>query len=380
MVTNTPEDPPRPATPPFIQDLALPHVAALHAYTPGLQPGEPGWIKLNTNESPYPPSPRVGEALRREIGEDGAALRLYPNPTSAPLRAAVARLHGLTPAHVFIGNGADDVLNLLVRCFCAPESAAGFSLPSYSLYPVLVAIQDGRAVALDFDRSMRLPVEAIVGSPAKVFLLTSPNAPTGVGFASADIAAILGRYRGLLVVDETYAAFAEENVAPLVAPHPNLCVVRTFSKSHCLAGMRVGYALAHPEVISLLDRVKDSYNVSRLAQAAALAALEDPDYYAAMIRQTKATRARVRDRWAATLGWFTYPSQTNFFFTEPRDRLGRTGPAVARSLYEWLYARRILVRHFGSHALTSSFLRISVGTDEQMLVLQENLEAWAKNA
>jgi histidinol-phosphate aminotransferase len=363
-----------------IRNLALPHVAALQAYTPGLQPGEPGWIKLNTNESPYPPSPRVVEALRREIGADGASLRLYPNPTSAPLREAVARLHGLPADHVFIGNGADDVLNLLTRCFCAPESTAGFTLPSYSLYPVLVGIQDGRVLALEFDRSMRLPLDAIAASPAKVFFLTSPNAPTGVGFRTADIEMILHRFRGLLVVDETYAIFAEEDTAPLVPRHANLCLVRTFSKSHCLAGMRVGYAVARPEVIALLDRVKDSYNVSRLAQAAALAALSDPDYYATLVQKTKATRDRVYSQWTTRLGWFTYPSQANFLFTEPRDRAGRSGPEVARNLYAFLYARKILVRHFGSHALTSSFLRISVGTDEDMLVLQENLEAWLKHA
>jgi histidinol-phosphate aminotransferase len=358
----------------------LPHVAALQAYTPGLQPAEPGWIKLNTNESPYPPSPRVAEALSREIGADGASLRLYPNPTSAPLRAALAAAHGLTPAHVFVGNGADDVLNLLVRCFCAPQAAGGFTLPSYSLYPVLIGIQDGRMQALPFERSMRLPVAAIAESHARVFLLTSPNAPTGVGFATADIAAILRRYPGLLVVDETYAAFAEEDASALVAGHPNLCVVRTFSKSHCLAGMRIGYALAHPDVIGLLDRVKDSYNVSRLAQAAALAALADAGYYAAMVRKIRATRDRVRGQWTAAFGWFTYPSQANFLFTEPHPRGGAAGPEAARSLCDWLGARRILVRHFGSHALTSSFLRISVGTDEQMLVLQEHLEAWARNA
>jgi histidinol-phosphate aminotransferase len=355
-------------------------VAALQAYTPGLQPGEAGWIKLNTNESPYPPSPRVVEALRREIGADGASLRLYPNPASTALREAVARQHGLQADHVFIGNGADDILNLLTRCFCAPESPAGFMLPSYSLYPVLAGIQDGRVLALDFDRSMRLPVEAIAASVAKVFFLTSPNAPTGVGFHTADLEAILRRFRGLLVVDETYAVFAEENAAPLVPQHANLCLVRTFSKSHCLAGMRVGYALAHPEVVQLLDRVKDSYNVSRLAQAAAVAALSDADYYAALIRRTKATRDRVYRQWTARLEWFTYPSQANFLFTEPRDHASRTGPEVARSLYDFLFARKILVRHFGSHALTSSFLRISVGTDEDMLVLQENLEAWLKHA
>ncbi len=363
-----------------IQRLALPHVVRLHAYTPGLQPGEPGWIKLNTNENPYPPSEYVVAALRREIGEDGAALRLYPDPRSALLREALGRLHRLAADHVFIGNGGDDVLNLLVRCFCEPAAAAGFTLPSYSLYPVLVGIQDGRALAVDFDRSMKLPLEAIAGSAASVFFLTSPNAPTGVGFRTADIDAVLRRYRGLLVVDETYAVFARENAADLVAQHPNLCVVRTFSKSHCLAGMRVGYALARPEVIGLLDRVKDSYNVSRLSQAAALAALGDPEYYTALAQKICATRDRVLEAWTGRLGWFTYPSQTNFLFTEPRDRAGRTGPGVARGLCDFLFARKILVRHFGSHALTSSFLRISVGTDEAMSVLQDHIEAWLKTA
>ena len=363
-----------------VQNLARPHVARLHAYTPGLQPAEPGWIKLNTNENPYPPSPRVAEALRREIGEQGASLRLYPNPKSAPLREAVGRLHRLKPDHVFIGNGADDVLNLLVRCFCAPEAAAGFTLPSYSLYPVLVGIQDGRALALDFDRSMALPAERIADSTASVFFLTSPNAPTGVGFRTADIEAVARQFHGLLVVDETYAVFARENAVDLVARHPNVCVVRTFSKSHCLAGMRVGYALARPEVIGLLDRVKDSYNVSRLTQTAALAALGDPEYYAGLVRIICATRDRVLETWTSGLGWFTYPSQSNFLFTEPRDRAGRTGPEVARSLYDFLCGRKILVRYFGSHALTSSFLRISVGTDEEMHVLQENIEAWLRPA
>jgi len=360
--------------------LALPHVAALDAYTPGLQPAEPGWIKLNTNESPYPPSPKVATALRAAVGADGASLRLYPDPRSGRLRAALARLHRLPAARVFVGNGADDVLNLLTRCFCAPAAAAGFALPSYSLYPVLVGIQDGRALTLDFDRSMRLPADAIAASKARVFFLTSPNAPTGVGFRTADLAAILRRFRGLLVVDETYAMFAAENAAGLVARHPNLCVVRTLSKSHCLAGMRIGYALASPQVIGLLDAVKDSYNVSRLAQAAGLAALADPAYYAALVRRVRATRDRAYRVWTSRLGWFTYPSQSNFLFTEPRDRAGRTGPAVARGLYEYLLGKKILVRYFGSHALTSSFLRISVGTDGQMSVLQETLESWPRHA
>lgn len=357
---------------------ALAHVAALHAYTPGLQPTEPGWVKLNTNECPYPPSPRVAEALRREVGGDGASLRLYPNPTSAPLRAEVASLHGLAEENVCVGNGSDDILNLLVRCFCGPGAAAGFTWPSYSLYPVLVGIQNGESRPVEFDRGFRLPVDRIAAARANVFFLTSPNAPTGVGFATDEIEGLLQASPGLLVVDEAYAPFAREDAIPLLGEYPNLVVVRTLSKAYALAGLRVGYALAHPTVIGLLDRARDSYNVSRLSQAAALAALGDQDYYGAVIRRIQATRDAGRRDLAERRGWFTYPSQANFLFTEPRNARGETGPAVAQSALEFLAARRVLVRHFPSHALTASFLRVSVGTDGEMAVLNQTLDAWLK--
>jgi histidinol-phosphate aminotransferase len=355
---------------------ALPHISELHAYTPGLQPTEAGWVKLNTNECPYPPSPRVAEALRQEIGGGGASLRLYPNPKSVPLRQAVAKLHGLREENVCIGNGSDDILNLLVRCYADREAAAGFTWPSYSLYPVLVGIQDGRAQVIEFDRSMKLPAAQIADSGASVFFLTSPNAPTGVGFATAEIEALLRSFRGLLVVDEAYAPFAREDAISLLACHPRLVVVRTLSKAFALAGIRVGYALAHPEVIGVLDRVRDSYNVNRLSQAAALAALGDPEYYAGVVGRIRATRDRCLRQWSEGRGWFTYPSEANFIFTEPKDARGRSGPDVAKSAYDFLCSRRVLVRHFPSHALTAPFLRISIGTDDEMLVLNESLDAW----
>ena len=358
--------------------LALPHVAKLHAYTPGLQPTEPGWVKLNTNECPYAPSPKVAEALRQEIGSDGASLRLYPNPKSTPLRASVAKLHGLREENVVIGNGSDDILNLLVRACCTQDAAAGFTLPSYSLYPVLVEIQDGRTNVIEFDRSMRLPVEKIAASSARAFFLTSPNAPTGVAFANADLEKILATFRGLFVVDEAYAPFAVENAIPLLARYPNLVVVRTLSKAYALAGIRVGYALGHPEIIDLLDRVRDSYNVNRLSQAAALAAVGDQAYYGGVIAKVKATRDRTIADFVSRRGWFTYPSQANFIFTEPKNARGEAGPAVSKSAYSFLYSRKVLVRHFPSHALTAPFLRISVGTDDEMLVLSETLDAWLK--
>jgi histidinol-phosphate aminotransferase len=358
--------------------LALPHVATLHAYTPGLQPTEPGWVKLNTNECPYPPSPRVADAIRRELGDDGAALRLYPNPRSSPLRAVVAKRHGLADDNVCIGNGSDDILTMLVRAFCSDAAPLGYTLPSYSLYPVLVEIQDGRAEAIELDRSMRLPVERIHASTARAFVLTSPNAPTGVGFTNAELEQVLAGYRGLFVVDEAYAAFAREDAVPLLARHRHLVVVRTLSKAYALAGIRVGYALADAAVIDVLDRVRDSYNVSRLSQVAAMAALEDDAYFHTLVARVVATR----DAFMADLarrGWFTYDSQSNFVFTEPVNARGDTGPAVARSAYEHLYANRVLVRYFPNHPLTASFLRISVGTDAEMAALREQLDAWQRS-
>ena len=362
-----------------IVDLAQPHVAQLHAYTPGLQPTDTGWIKLNTNECPYAPSPRVADAIIAELHDQGAALRLYPNPKSTPLRKVIARHHGLHEDNVCVGNGSDDILNLLVRLF-AGKTPTGVTFPSYSLYPVLVSIQDGRTEMIEFDRTMTLPVEKIVASTAPIFFLTSPNAPTGVGFSNRQIEEILKRYHGVLVVDEAYAPFACYNAVELLAKYPRLVVVRTLSKAYALAGIRVGYALASPEVIDLLDRVRDSYNVNRLSQVAAIAALQDEGYYTGIVEKLKDTRDYYVGEWGGKFGWFVYPSESNFIFIEPKNTKGETGSAVAKELYDFLCSRRILVRYFPSHALTASFLRISVGTDDEMLTVNETFELWRKNA
>jgi histidinol-phosphate aminotransferase len=245
---------------------------------------------------------------------------------------------------------------------------------------VLVAINDGATSVIEFDRSMKLPVEKIAASGARAFFLTSPNAPTGVAFSNAEIADVLSRFSGVLVVDEAYAPFANENAVSLLKRHPNLVITRTLSKAHALAGIRVGYALADTAVIELLDRVRDSYNVNRLSQAAASAALADPGYYDAIIGKITRTRDYWLGEWGGKLGWFTYESQTNFIFTEPKNTRGESGPAIAKSLYEFMLSRKILVRAFPNHALTASFLRISVGSDDEMFAVNSAIEAWLKNA
>ncbi|MBL4576138.1 MAG: histidinol-phosphate transaminase [Opitutaceae bacterium] len=355
-----------------IADLVQPHISKLKAYTPGDQPEGSEWIKLNTNENPYPPSPKVSEAIR-EL--DANSLRLYPDPKSLQLREAIAAHHSLEPNQVIIGNGSDDILNLLIRAFGGVGGTVGFSFPSYSLYPVLIGIGDGVTEIVDFQREMYLPVEQVRNSSAGLFLLTSPNAPTGVGFKNEKIEEVLKVHSGLFVVDEAYADFADETAIALLKKYPRLVITRTFSKSYSLAGIRVGYALAAPEAIDFLDRVRDSYNVSRLSQVAALAALEDQTYFQRVVAQVKETRmlfqAELKEK-----GWFVYPSQANFLFLEPKNSKGESNEDVATSLFDYLYSEKILVRYFGSHVLTSSFLRITLGTESEMKVLSKAINSW----
>ena len=353
---------------------ALPHIQDLHAYVPGEQPQGEGWVKLNTNENPYPPSPSVAAAVAGEVEK----LRLYPEPISAKLREAVGTRYGFSAANVIIGNGSDNLLDLITRCFvCDP--GAGHTVPSYSLYPVVAGMSGQELVDVPFDRSMQLDVEALAATDARVFFLTNPNAPTGVAFTLAEIEAALQAIDGLLVVDEAYVDFGGETSIPLLNDYENLIVVRTFSKSYSLAGMRVGYALASEGIIGMLDRVRDAYNLDRVAQAAALAAFEDVAYFEEQCRKVVTTREATCAKLDA-LGWFTYPSATNFLFSEPRNAAGETGPEVASSLFEYLKARKVLVRYFPSHPLTCAFIRVSVGTDAEMKAFCEAVESWLNNA
>ncbi len=358
---------------------ANPDIRAMHAYTPGEQPPGSGWVKLNTNENPYPPSPGVMAALQNEIGKDGARLRLYPNPTSQPLREGLAKHHGVSAHWILAGNGSDDILNLLMRVYAGPGRAAGMTTPSYSLYPVLAQLQGCKLIEVPFEKNFALDVAAIAQCRANIFFLTSPNAPSGVGFTTAEIAALAKKFPGILVVDEAYAPFARENAAGLVKQFPRLVVTRTFSKAYSLAGMRVGYALANPAIIELLNRARDSYNLDRLAQAAAVAAIEDPAYYKRTIARVVKTRDGFLKK-IRQLGWYVHPSQANFVLVEPATAHGETGPAVAEALFHHLKTGKILVRYFGKHPLTRAALRVTIGTDQEMAALAAALDSWLKLA
>ncbi|MEO0510705.1 MAG: histidinol-phosphate transaminase [Verrucomicrobiota bacterium] len=352
---------------------ALPHIQDLHAYVPGEQPQGDGWVKLNTNENPYPPSPDVARAMVAEVEK----LRLYPEPLSMKLREAIGQRYGLSGASVIIGNGSDNILDLITRCFVCDPGAI-HTVPSYSLYPVVTGMSGQKLIDLPFDRSMQLDVEALAAINARVFFLTNPNAPTGVAFPLAKIEAVLQAIDGLLVVDEAYVDFGGESSIPLLRDYENLIVVRTFSKSYSLAGMRIGYALASKGIIGMLDRVRDAYNLDRVAQVAALAAFQDVDYFEAQREKVVTTREETRVKLDA-LGWFTYSSSANFLFTEPKNVVGETGAAVARSLFEFLKARKVLVRYFPNHPLTCAFIRVSIGTNAEMKAFNEAVESWLNN-
>ncbi len=337
-----------------------PHVAALRAYLPGEQPRGDGWVKLNTNEHPFPPSPRAVDAARALLAEGAARLRLYPPPDAAPLREAAARLHGHPAADIVAGNGSDDLLNLLIRAYAGPGRPVGMVDPSYSLYPVLAGAQDAPVIRVPFPPEGRLAPDALAGCGAAVFFLTNPNAPLGHAFPPSEVEAAAGRFPGLIVVDEAYGVFADADCARLPSRLPNVVVTRTLSKSHALAGLRAGYALCPPGVAEVLHRVRDSYNLDALAQAAAAAALDDREWLAEATARVRAGRARLADGLGA-LGWRVRPSQANFVLADPARRGMPASPDAAESAFAFLRSRRILVRRFPGHPLTAAGLRISVG-------------------
>ncbi len=291
-------------TPQFVR----PTVRDMTGYTPGEQPS-PGEriVKLNTNENPYPPSERVMQALAAIGGE---TLRRYPNPTADLFRDAAAKLHGLTRDHIIAGNGSDDILTIATRCFIPPGGTLAFPEPTYSLYTVLARLEEAKPLPLPWDRDWSLPVEALAASGASAIYLANPNAPSGTFVSPLKIAELARNFPGLLLVDEAYVDFADDNCLSLVEQFPNLVVSRTLSKAYSLAGLRFGYAIAQPEVIAQMMKVKDSYNCDALSIIAATAALEDQAYARGTWANIKAERtARHRRTDGPRLGCPLQPGQ-----------------------------------------------------------------------
>ncbi len=333
-------------------------VRTLEAYTPGEQPKAKNVIKLNTNENPYPPSPKCAETLAKF---DIDALRRYPDPVFTAMRERIAKIWKTSPERVFVGNGSDEILTLAAKAFVENDEAIGSLDPSYSLYRTLADIRNVPFVPspLSNDFTWQKPVLEADGVKVSLFLLTNPNAPTGTTTPAETIAAFAKRFKGTLIVDEAYADFAKTNCMALAtaADNRNVIVMRTFSKSFSLAGMRVGYCIGPEDMIEALYKVKDSYNADAVAQAVALAALNDLPWMRANAAKVKKTRARVAKA-LSRMGWDVLPSESNFLFARPAHR-----PAV--DIFNELKSRNIFVRYFKGPR-TGDRLRITIGTDAEM--------------
>ena len=313
-------------------------------YVPGEQPADgEGWIKLNTNESPLPPSPRVAAAVSAAAG----ALNRYPHPRAEPLRSALAAHLEVEPSQVVVGNGADALINDCLRAFCEPGTTVLVTEPTYSLLPVAASIHGVRTHAVALDGAGRFAGEfATADAPLRFFV--NPNTPTGTWCEPEELARALHGAPGVVVIDEAYCDFAPRSCIPLLADHPSWIVLRTFSKSHALAGLRVGYAVAATGLIADLEAVGESYPVDRCAIAGALAALADVEHHRRIVDQVVSERSRLEAA-LEEAGWLVTPSQANFVCAVPPS--GTSADAAAG-----LRERRVLVRCFATG------LRITVGT------------------
>ena len=332
-------------------------VHELTPYVPGEQPKINNLIKLNTNENPYGPSPKVIAALQAEAKE---SLRLYPDPNSDKLKTAIAQYHGLNSNQVFVGNGSDEVLAHVFHALFKHEAPLLFPDITYSFYPVYCGLYDisYEAVALDSQFAINI---ADYMRPNGGIIFPNPNAPTGIPLALDEIERLLkANTESVVVVDEAYVDFGTESAVKLINSYPNLLVVHTLSKARSLAGLRVGFAMGHPDLIEALIRVKDSFNsypIDRFAEAGATAAMQDVAYFEETCNKVIATRERLVAQLRA-LGFEVLPSGANFIFARHPEH---DAAVLANQLRE----KSIIIRHFKKPARIAQFMRITIGTDQE---------------
>ncbi|MCP4430150.1 MAG: histidinol-phosphate transaminase [Gammaproteobacteria bacterium] len=340
-------------------------VCRLDPYIPGEQPQNRQYIKLNTNENPYPPSPAVAQVIQNfDIG----TLRLYPDPESKALKQALADHHQISSEQVFIGNGSDEVLAHAFQSFFKQSKPLLFPDISYSFYPAYCALYDIEYTKIELDSNFCIDLNAFNRNNGGI-ILPNPNAPTGIALALTEIKTLLENTRSVVVVDEAYVDFGADSADCLIDSYDNLLVVQTFSKSRSLAGLRLGYALGNANLIEALNRVKNSFNsypVDHLASAAAIASIEDQAYFQQCNRQVIESREDLSTK-LRTLGFLVYPSSSNFVFVKHSKK-------AAVDIYEALKQAGILVRYFKSPRINNC-LRISVGTDNECNALVNALNS-----
>jgi histidinol-phosphate aminotransferase len=339
-----------------------PAIRAMTGYTPGEQPRVDDFVKLNTNENPYPPSPRVREAIEAILRTD--RLRKYPDPVGKVFRQKAGAVLGIDPEAILIGNGSDDILTILTRAFVPEKGRIVSPSPSYLLYRTLANIQEARFETVPFTQDWKLPAPWPIHE-AHLTFVANPNSPSGTIVSNQDLLRLARELSGPLVIDEAYVDFADTNALTLHT-EPNIIVTRTMSKSYSLAGIRFGFGIARPEIIRELNKVKDSYNCDMLSLAAATAAIEDQQYLQTTRQKILHTRERLT-RALTELGFTVIPSQANFVFCRRGDR-------PVKPIYETLKERKILVRYMNYEGFGDG-LRITVGSDEEIDRLLEQLRA-----
>jgi histidinol-phosphate aminotransferase len=328
------------------------NIDKLKGYEPGFQPSQTEVVKLNTNENPYPPSPQVLKVLQ-EINPE--QLRRYPDPLGNQFRRAAAEINGVEPDFIMCCNGGDDLLRMAFQAFCDVNRPVAYPVPTYSLYPVLAGTQNCTAIEIPFDDEFNLPAK-LAGSNAALTIVCNPNAPTGSFVSVDELASLADEIAGVLLIDEAYVDFAENNCAALVKDLDNIVILRSMSKGYSLAGLRFGYAIARPEIIAGLMKVKDSYNVDAVAIAVAAAAVKDQQYFKENVRKVKSERARLTER-LIEMDFNVPDSSANFVLAQCKN-------GTAAEIYEELKKRNIYVRYFEYPRLDDK-LRITVGTPEQ---------------
>lgn len=352
-----------------MSNLVRPNVAAAAGYIPGEQPADTTTIKLNTNENPYPPSPRVMEALHAITPEQ---LRRYPNPNARPFREAAAAVHNVPPDWIMTFNGGDELLAVAIRATAGETDSVAFLDPSYSLYPVLAQMQGARKIVIPYDYH-QAPADAnglpcwslpsgVESTDAAILLIVNPNAPTGHLNPLASLERIAARFRGLLLIDEAYINFAAQSALPLVRKYPNVLLLRTMSKGYSLAGLRFGYAIGQPSLLAQIEKVRDSYPCDAVAIAAATAAIADQDYARSTWQKVIAERTRLTAALRA-LGFTIPDSQSNFLLAQVPPSPPSSAPS-AQHIYQTLKSRGILVRWWDLPRIADK-LRITIGTPEQ---------------
>ena len=361
-----------------------PHIDALHPYVPGEQPQGLKLIKLNTNENPYGPSKRVLEAVKKATSDQ---LRRYPHPTADPLRARLAEIHKCSVDQIIVGNGSDELLALATRAFVTPTTASlrgsnrganiiQYFTPSYSLYPVLTAIHDAKKNEVPLTPSFAIPGPAALAKSswnprAALTFITTPNAPSGRAYKRSELRRLCETTGGVVILDEAYVDFAEEDAMDLTKEFEHVIVSRTFSKAYSLCFQRIGYFVGPEPLVTALHKIRDSYNVNGLAQVAALATLDDLAYY----RKNFRTVIKERDRLTHALikaGFKVFPSAANFVLVTPPKK---SPPASA--WYEGLREAGILVRWFSDPSI-DQHLRITIGSPEQNKALMTRIRAMQK--